>query len=138
MERNETPRRNMMLRVAGLIGVGVALYHGVAGGSIVRAIPMAAADLAFVAATYQIGTMGWLAMGVLLFGAAGFDAPKARSWVVWTAAVLYGLPAFGTFALTGGEPSVGGICLAICVALALYGRRPDTLPLEPATAELRA
>lgn len=125
MERRRTLGRSTALRLAGLVGIGTALYHGIEGALIVDAIDMSAHDKQFVSATYQLGTMGWLAIAVMLIGAAGFDSLKARSWVVWTAVALYGMPAFGTLVLTGGEPNVGGICLGLSVALALYGRSPD-------------
>lgn len=125
MERRAILGRNAALRLAGLVGIGTALYHGIEGASIVGAIDMSAHELEFVSATYQLGTMGWLAMAVMLIGAGGFESLKARSWVVWTAVGLYGMPALGTLVLTGGKPNVGGICLGLCVALALYGRRPD-------------
>ena len=67
--------------------------------------------------------MGWMAGGVLLIAAASLDSQSARNWIIGVFAVVYGFPAFGTLALTGGEISIGGVALALVVILALIGRR---------------
>ncbi len=118
--------RNLALRLAGTTALATAAYHGISGDNILRGIEMAEDDLAFVTGTYQLGTMGWVAGGVLLIGAARMDSAEARNWIVGVLAVLYGIPAVGTLALTGGEINLGGVLLAIVVGLALYGR-----PLDP-------
>ena len=118
--------RNLALRLAGTTALATAAYHGISGDNILRGIEMAEDDLAFVTGTYQLGTMGWVAGGVLLIGASKMDSAQARNWIVGVLAVLYGIPAFGTLALTGGEISLGGVLLATVVALALYGR-----PIDP-------
>lgn len=110
------------LRLAGATAIATAGYHAVVGDRTIRAIEMSEDDMAFVSSTYQLGTMGWLAGGILLIGAAGMAEQKARNWIVGVTAALYGLPALGTLTLTGGKPSIGGTLLGIATGLALYGR----------------
>ncbi len=124
-------RHNTALRFAGITAIGTACYHAIEGDSIIRAIEMSDDDMSFVTGTFQLGTMGWIAGGVLLVAAATMDSAKARNWIVGVTVALYGLPAFGTLALTGGRPSVGGVALAIATALAVYGRTIE----DAATAE---
>ncbi len=124
-------KRNTALRLAGITAIGTAGYHAVMGRRIIDTIEMSADDLAFVGATYQIGTMGWLAGGVLLMGASRMADQQARNWIVGVMTALYGLPAMGTLLLSGGKPNVGGVALALAVALAQYGRPRDLDPTPP-------
>lgn len=111
------------LRLAGATAIATAGYHAVVGDRTIRAIEMSEDDLSYVTSTFQLGTMGWFAGGVLLIGAAGLTDQKARNWIVGVTAALYGLPALGTFTLTGGKPSIGGTLLAVATGLALFGRK---------------
>ena len=124
-------KHNRALKVAGAIAIATAGYHAKTGDGILRAIEMSEDDMAFVTGTYQLGTMGWIAGGALLIGAAKITDPAARNLIVRVTAVLFGIPAFGTLALTGGEISPGGAALATVVALALYGRKIDPAPDQP-------
>lgn len=127
--------RNRALQLAGAIAIGTAGYHGIKGNSILRAMELPPDDMDFVTGTYQLGTMGWFAGGVLLLGASRMDSPQARNWIVGVTTVLFGIPAFGTLALTGGEVSLGGALLGAVVSLGLWGRAlPATAVAEPATA----
>lgn len=117
--------RDAALKAAGATALATAAYHGVHGGNMIRAIEMSEKDMDFVSATYQLGTTGWVAGGVLLLAAAGMPSQQARNWIVGVTAVLFGIPAFGSIALTGGKPSGGGLALAATVGLALLGRRRD-------------
>lgn len=116
---------NTALRLAGATAVATAVYHGIEGDSILRAIPMSDGDMSFVTGTYQLGTVGWIAGGGLLIGAARLTDQSARNLIVGATAALFGLPALGTLALTGGRPTLGGAALAACVGLALLGRSSD-------------
>ncbi len=111
------------LRMAGATAIATAGYHAFEGDRTLRAIKMSEDDMSYVTSTFQLGTMGWLAGGVLLIGAASMADQKARNWIVGVTAALYGLPAVGTFTLTGGRPSIGGTLLAIATGLALFGRK---------------
>lgn len=115
-------KHNLALRLSGLLAMGTALYHGIEANALINAMDLSAADLSVVGAFTQIGTMGWMAGGVLLIAAASMQSQKARNWIVGVFAAVYGLPAFGTIVLTGGQPSLGGILLAIVVVLAVFGR----------------
>lgn len=83
--------------------------------------------------------MGWIAGGALLIGTARIAAQDARNLIVAVAVGLFGLPAFGTLVLTGGEISGGGVAVAAVVALALAGRKlPIVHDEEPGPADLLA
>ncbi len=110
------------LYTSSLLAVTTAIYHGILGDEMMQALPLEAADMALVRATFQIGTMGWLMGGVLLFAAARIDSQQARNWIIWVLCALYGLPAVGNFMLNGGQPSFGWMALALVVVLALFGR----------------
>ncbi|MEM1094636.1 MAG: hypothetical protein AAGJ10_08540 [Bacteroidota bacterium] len=122
--------KNLALRLAGALALLTALYHGYEGDRILGTLVIDPAEQAdFVWSTYQIGTMGWLAGGVLLLAAAGFRSQQARSWVVFTYVVLFGFPAVGAVVLGGGNPGIGGGALLGVTLLALYGRRaPSPAP----------
>jgi len=124
--------KNTALRLAGLLALLTALYHGYEGDRILGTLVIEPAEQAdFVWSTYQIGTMGWLAGGVLLLAAAGFRSQQARSWIVFTFGVLFGFPALGAVVLGGGNPGLGGAALLCVTVLALYGRRaPSPEPSE--------
>lgn len=115
--------KNVSLRTAGGLAMATAAYHGVVGDGMIREIAMAPKDMEFVAGTYQLGSMGWVAGGVLLIGAASLKEAAGRNLIVAVTAILFGFPALGTLVLTGGKISGGGLALALVVALALYGRR---------------
>lgn len=124
---------NRALQFAGTLAIATACYHAKTGDDILREIAMSDDDMAFVTGTYQLGTMGWIAGGALLIGAARLVAQQARNLIVIVTAVLFGIPAFGTLALTGGEISGGGVALAAVVALALFGRKASRQ--RPATVD---
>ena len=134
-QRFLTQVRGRALQLAGAIALGTAGYHGISGDRILRAMELRADDMEFVTGTFQIGTMGWVAGGVLLLGAARMDSAQARNWIVGVTTVLFGIPAFGTLALTGGQVSLGGVLLAAVVALGLWGRAlPATVEAAPSHA----
>lgn len=129
--------RSLALRLAGGVALATAVYHGISGDRILGAIPMSEANLSFVSGTYQLGTMGWVAGGALLIGAARLTDQKARNLIVVVVSVLFAIPAVGTLALTGGSLSIGGVALTTVVALALFGRRQDKTPQVDKTSTTR-
>lgn len=130
MKNDRQLARNTALRIAGAVAVGTAGYHAISGNAILRDLPLAADDMDFVTGTYQLGTMGWLAGAALLIGAARLQDQPARNLIVGVTAVLFGIPAFGTLALTGGEVTLGGALLSTVVGLALWGRRLPVADLQ--------
>lgn len=141
MDTNVTARnhkRNRALQAAGCIAFATAAYHGWSGDNILRAIELSDDDMAFVTGTYQLGTMGWVAGGALLLGAAKVTDRYARRLITRVTGVLFAVPAFGTLVLTGGEISAGGVALAAVVALTVYGRKlvADEQPPIPAVSPL--
>lgn len=123
--RNPKPLGDRALQFAGALAIATACYHAKTGDDILREIAMSDDDMAFVTGTYQLGTMGWIAGGALLIGAARLADQQARNLIVIVTAILFGLPAFGTLVLTGGEISGGGVALAVVVVLALFGRKAN-------------
>lgn len=122
---------NLALRISGIVALCTAFYHAYGGETIIRSLEINPSEqIGFVRATYHIGTMGWIAGGVLLLAAASLTSQQARNWIVGVLTVMYGLPAFGTLALSGGRPNIGGIALAVVVVLALVGRRISPKQME--------
>lgn len=118
-------KRNTSLRLGGVAAMATAGYHAYEGDRIIKGIEMSQDNMDFVSGTFQLGTMGWIAAGALLIGAATLADQKARNLIVVVVSVLLGFPALGTLMLTGGEISIGGAALATAVAFALYGRKQD-------------
>lgn len=117
---------NSALRLGGLTAIATACYHAFEGDRIIKGIEMTQENMDFVSGTFQLGTMGWIAGGALLIGAATLTDQKARNVITGIVAALLGFPALGTLVLTGGEINLGGTMLATAVALALFGRKLDT------------
>ena len=126
--------KQLALRLSGVLAIITALYHAISGDIILRALTIDPAEqLDFVRSTHQLGSMGWVAGGILLSVAANLDSQQARNWIVGVLVVMYGFPAVGTLFLSDGEINVGGIMLAMVVVLALVGRKGGpTLEEEPA------
>lgn len=125
MKSFSQPAKNWLLRLAGLIAIGTAAYHAIEGSNILKNLPLNDHDMQFVTGTYQLGTMGWLAGAALLIGAASLKDKVARNLIVSVLCVLYGIPAFGTFALTGGEITPGAVLLFLIIIFAVSGYRYD-------------
>lgn len=117
---------DLALKLSGATAIATAVFHAVSGDNTIRDIAMSDDDMSFVTGTYQLGTMGWIAGGVLLIGASRMESQQARNWIVGVTTALYGFPAFGTLLLTGGKPNIGGALLATAVILANVGRKRDT------------
>ncbi|MEM7335319.1 MAG: hypothetical protein AAF490_24795 [Chloroflexota bacterium] len=114
---------NFALQAAGILAILIALYHGVVGDRLVQAIQMApAGQKPLMRGSFHIGTMGWLAGGVLLFVASFLEGGLARQAIVIVYAFVYGVPAIGNAVINRGKPNVGWIGLGIVVVLALIGR----------------
>ncbi len=67
--------------------------------------------------------------GVLLVAAGSMASQQARNWIVGVMTVMYGLPAAGNLALSGGRPAFGW--MALVVVLAALGRQ---VPIEQAVS----
>ncbi|MEM7029592.1 MAG: hypothetical protein AAF629_08505 [Chloroflexota bacterium] len=115
--------KNTILRVAGAFAVLLAIFHGLQGDAMLTALKIDPPEqMAFIRATYQIGSLGWLAGGILFFVAASMKNQIARNWIVGVFAVVYGIPAASIFLVDIGVDVVGGIMLGVIVVLALIGR----------------
>ena len=115
--------QNLTLQVAGILAIGIALYHGIYGDKIMRALTITPSDQApLMRGSFHIGTMGWLAGGILLFVASLLEPGIGRNAIVFVYAFVYGFPGVANAIMSGGRPNVGWIGLLLIVVLALMGR----------------
>ncbi|MEM8529748.1 MAG: hypothetical protein AAGF95_02840 [Chloroflexota bacterium] len=125
--------QNLALRSSGTLAIITALYHGILGDALLRELEIHPSEqTGFVRATYQIGTVSWVAGGLLLIAAANMRSGFARNWIVGVSAFVYGYPAIGNFMLSKGKPSFGWIALSTVILLALSGRVDPTQTTEEA------
>lgn len=111
---------SLSLQFAGLLAVTVALYHGVIGDKMMRNIAFASAEEgALMRGSFHIGTVGWLAGGVLLFVASFADASVMRSAIVLVFALVYGIPGVANMVISRFRPNFGWIALIVVVILSL-------------------
>ena len=115
---------NYLLKAAGAVAIGIALYHGFVGDAAITALEVNPAEqIEFLRSTFQLGTMGWIAGGVLLMAAGGFASQQARNWIVGVFGFIYGFPAVGAFLMTGGRFDISWVGLGLAVVLAIAGRK---------------
>lgn len=125
--------QNLALRSSGTLAIITALYHGIMGDALLRDLEIHPPEqTVFVRATYQIGSVSWVAGGILLIAAANMRFSSARNWIVGMFAFVYGFPAIGNFMLSRGKPSFGLIALSTVVLLALLGRVDPTQTIKEA------
>ncbi|MEM7113831.1 MAG: hypothetical protein AAF614_15455 [Chloroflexota bacterium] len=115
--------QNLALQIAGVLAIVIALYHGIQGDRIMRGLTITPANQAsLMRGSFHIGTVGWLAGGILLFVASMLESGIGRSAIVFVYAFVYGFPGVANAVMSGGRPNVGWVGLIIVVILALIGR----------------
>lgn len=115
--------QNLALQAAGILAIGIALYHGIYGDKIMRALTITPSDQApLMRGSFHIGTMGWLAGGILLLVASTLEPGIGRSAIVLVYAFVYGFPGVANAIINGGRPNIGWIGLLLIMILALLGR----------------
>jgi hypothetical protein len=111
-----------MLRAAGLLGIFVAIGHGVVAEWHVfaeaRVEPQKMRDLLRI--IWQASTVDWIVIGVLLIAAPALGSQAARQWIIAAAVVVYGYAAVGNAVATQGQ-HIGWLLAAGVVGLALLG-----------------
>jgi hypothetical protein len=114
--------RDLALLAAGALAILVAIAHGaiaelhVFAGA--RIEPRRTRRL--LRLVWQMSTIDWIGIGVLLMAAPWLDSQAARRWVVAVAVVVYGCAAVGNAAATRGW-HLGWILMSCVIGLALTG-----------------
>jgi hypothetical protein len=114
--------RDLALRTAGLLGILVAIAHGVIAEVYVfvrsRVEPQSTRRL--LRLIWQASTIDWIAVGVLLIVAPVLGSELARRWIIGLATVVFGYAAVANAVATKGQ-HYGWWIAASVVALALLG-----------------
>ena len=114
--------RDMALEIAGGLAILAALVHGVLGET--KVLPRAQTEPPWVRrlvrAVWHCGAVAWIGGGVLLIAAPSFGSDRARSWIVFVLAAVYGSAAIGNAVATRGR-HFGWMVLAAVVILTLAG-----------------
>jgi len=114
--------RDLALEVAGGLAILVAVLHGTLAELRVFAKahiePQRTRRL--LRLVFQMSTVDWIGIGVLLMAAPWLGSQVARQRVVAVAVVVYGCAAVGN-ALAVRRPHAGWILMSCVVALALAG-----------------
>jgi hypothetical protein len=115
--------RDLALYAAGGLAIAASLVHGILGETKIFAQARIEPEWVrlLLRLVWQAGTVAWIGFGVLLIAAPSMASPSARSWIVATAAVVFGAGALGNAWATGGK-HFGWMVLTIVVATAVAGR----------------
>ena len=114
--------RDLLLQASGVIAIVVSLIHGVLGETKVfaRASIEPPRLRLLLRLVWQVGTIAWIAGGVLLVAAPAMASDLARHWIVVTSVVVFGCAALGNAIATRGR-HFGWIGMGAVVALAVAG-----------------
>jgi hypothetical protein len=114
--------RDLALLAAGALAILVAIAHGAVAELRVFAKahiePQRTRRL--LRLVWQMSTVDWIGIGVLLMAAPWLGSQVARQWVIAVAVVVYGCAAVGNAAATRGR-HVGWLLMSCVVGLALTG-----------------
>jgi hypothetical protein len=114
--------RDLALQAAGALAILVAVIHG----AIAELHVFATAHIEprrtrrLLRLVWQMSTVDWIAVGILLMAAPSIDSQTARHWIVAVAVVVYGCAAAGNAAATRG-PHAGWLVMSCVIVLALAG-----------------
>jgi hypothetical protein len=117
-----TDMRDLALLSAGALAILVAIVHG----AIAELRVFTTAHIApqrtrrLLRLVWQMSTVDWIAIGVLLMAAPWLGSQTARQWVIAVAVVVYGCAAIGNAAASRGR-HIGWLLMSCVVALALTG-----------------
>jgi hypothetical protein len=115
---------DLALQAAGALAIVVAIVHGaigetwVFGSSGSKVAPPSVRRLLHV--VWQLTTVDWIGLGVLLLMAPRFGAGMARGWVVAICVTVYSCAAIGNAYATKGR-HIGWVLMSCVVGLALLG-----------------
>lgn len=112
---------HILMQLGGAIGALVGFIHGYLGEKMFsRAAiePPYAKHMARLG--WQCGAVAWVAVGVLLIAAAGFESTEARRSVIVTSSVIYLTGAAGNIVVSKGK-HFGWVILTVAAGLTLTG-----------------
>jgi undecaprenyl pyrophosphate phosphatase UppP len=114
--------RDLAVQAAGVLAILVAVIHGVLAELQVfakaRIEPPGTRRL--LRLLWQVGTVDWIGMGVLLVASPWLGSQLARHWVVAVAVVVYACAAIAN-ALANRAVHPGWILMSCVIGLALTG-----------------
>jgi hypothetical protein len=118
----ETPMRDILLQISGVVAILAALVHGVLSET--KIFPRVTIEpqrlrtlFRFV---WQVPTVAWIAGGVLLIATPSMASESARHWIVATLACVLAFSAIGNAVGTRGK-HFGWIVLGAAAAMAVAG-----------------
>jgi len=113
---------HFLMQVGGAVGAATGVIHGYLGEKKLFALakiePPYARQMARLG--WQCGAVAWVAMGVLLVFAAGFQSPDARRAVIAASVIVYLTGAVGNAMATKGR-HFGWAILALTIGLVQTG-----------------
>jgi hypothetical protein len=112
---------HILMQLGGAIGAAVGFIHGYLGEKMLsRATiePPYAKRMARLG--WQCGAVAWVAVGVLLIAAAGFESADARRSVIIASVVIYFAGATGNMIASKGK-HIGWFILTVAMGLTLAG-----------------
>jgi len=114
--------QDLALQAAGVLAIFVAIVHGAIAE--LQVFPKARVEpqrtRTLLRAVWQLSTVAWIGIGLLLMAAPSFGSQAARHWVVAVAVAVYGFAAIGNAVATRGR-HVGWFLMSCVIALALIG-----------------
>lgn len=113
---------HVFMQLGGAVGAITGVIHGYLGEKKLFALatiePPYAKQMARLG--WQCGAVAWVAMGILLIVAAGFESPEARRSVIISSIVVYLTGAVGNAITTKGR-HFGWAVLALAIGLLIAG-----------------
>jgi len=114
--------RDLALQAAGVLAILVAVAHGAIAE--LRVFPKARIEPQWtrnlLRGVWQLSTVDWIAIGLLLIAAPSFGSQVARRWIIAAAVVAYGFAAVGNAVASRGR-HFGWCLMSGVIALALLG-----------------
>jgi len=114
--------RDLALQAAGVLAILVAVAHGAIAE--LRVFPKARIEPQWtrnlLRGVWQLSTVDWIAIGLLLIAAPSFGSQVARRWIIAAAVVAYGFAAVGNDVASRGR-HFGWCLMSGVIALALLG-----------------
>lgn len=114
--------RDLACLAAGALAILVAIAHGAIAELRVfsKAHIEPRGTRRLLRLVWQMSTVDWIGIGVLLMAAPWFGSQAARQWVIAVAVVVYACAAVGNAAATRGW-HLGWLLMGCVVVLALTG-----------------
>jgi hypothetical protein len=114
--------RDVLLHVAGILGLAAAFLHGYLGETRVFARVHVEPERlrTLIRLVWHCSVVAWAALAVLLLAAPAMGSPAARYWIVGAAVVVFGFAAIANAWATRGR-FFGWAVLTAVVVLAIAG-----------------